>query len=281
MLHYLTFFQILFLSISVIDRIWPSVCEMFSPWLFPYYPQNLPNLPANWIRQFNTPILLPWSELYSQYSQMMLHSFINCIQFMLDTFPASDLILSNIFYWYETNFGNVAVPRHVLLPTHSSLILLPWNRLKPTPLNITGFHRLLQQVNSNPRHKGNEIIDVFFIDPKKFQYLPDCHSFLGHIFLRVNWTPWLYSNIHQWDYMTRNRILATLLLMFVKLSYEPNVRENLQLLTLLQEAISFPWYMLDYQGIEGTFDWYVMSTEPSSILCLNSEHSAVDNSILR
>lgn len=131
----------------VIDRIWPSVCEMFSPWLFPYYPQNLPNLPANWIRQFNTPILLPWSELYSHYSQMLLHSFINCIQFMLDTFPACDLILSNIFFWYESNFGNVAVPRHVLLPTNSTLVLLPWNRLKPTPLNISGFHRLLQQVN--------------------------------------------------------------------------------------------------------------------------------------
>lgn len=69
--------------------------------------------------------------------------------------------------------------------------------------------------------------------------------------------------------------------MFVKLSYEPGVRENAQLLTILQEAIGFPWYMLDYQGIEGTFDWYVMSTEPSAILCLNSEHSAVDNSILR
>lgn len=113
------------------------------------------------------------------------------------------------------------------------------------------------------------------------QYLPDCHSFLGHIFLRVNWTPWLYNNIHQWDYTARCRILSTLLLMFVKLSYEPSVRENVQLLTLLQEAIAFPWYMLDYQGIEGTFDWFVMSTEPSSILCLNSEHSAVDNSILR
>lgn len=122
---------------------------MYSPWLFPYYPQNLPNLPANWIRQFNTPILLPWSELYSAYSQMFLQSFINCIQFMLDTFPACDLILSNIFYWYETNFGNVSVPRHVLLPTNTTLVLLPWNRLKPTPQNIAGFHRLLQQVCPN------------------------------------------------------------------------------------------------------------------------------------
>lgn len=69
--------------------------------------------------------------------------------------------------------------------------------------------------------------------------------------------------------------------MFVKLSYEPNVRENGHLIVILQETIHFPWYVLDYKNIEATFDWYVMSTEPSSILCLNSEHSAVDNSILR
>lgn len=128
---------------------------MFSPWLFPYYPQNMPNLPANWIRQFNTPILLPWSELYSHYAQMMLNSFINCIQFMLDTFPAGDLILSNIFYLYESNFGNVAVPRHVLLPANSTLVLLPWNRLKPTAVNIGGFHRLLQQVISQSTYIQN------------------------------------------------------------------------------------------------------------------------------
>lgn len=69
--------------------------------------------------------------------------------------------------------------------------------------------------------------------------------------------------------------------MFVKLSYEPNVRENGHLLAILQETIQFPWYLLDFKNIEATFDWYVMSTEPSSILCLNSEHSAVDNSVLR
>lgn len=133
--------------VAVIDWIWPSVCEMFSPWLFPYYPQNMPNLPANWIRQFNTPILLPWSDLYLSYAQMLLTSFIDCIHFMLDTFPACDLILSNIFYWYEVNFGNVSVPRHVLQPTHTALTQLPWNRLRPTPLNIHGFNRLLQQVS--------------------------------------------------------------------------------------------------------------------------------------
>lgn len=69
--------------------------------------------------------------------------------------------------------------------------------------------------------------------------------------------------------------------MFIKLSYEPNVRENSQLLAILQEASLYPWYLLDYQGTECVFEWFVTSTEPSAILNLNSEHTAVDNSVLK
>lgn len=69
--------------------------------------------------------------------------------------------------------------------------------------------------------------------------------------------------------------------MFVKLSYEPQVRENIQLLNVLQEASNYPWHLLDYQGVEGIFEWFVMSTEPSAILYLTSEHNAVDNAVLK
>lgn len=99
--------------------------------------------------------------------------------------------------------------------------------------------------------------------------------------MQVSWTPWLQYNLSLWDYSTRTQVLSTLLLMFVKFSYEPEVRENAQLLAMLQEATLYPWYLLDYQGIENIFEWYVTSTEPSAILCLNSEHSAVDNSVLK
>lgn len=232
---------------------------MLSPWLIPYYTQNMQNTPANWIRSViaNTPILLPWSETYAQNAQMIFHAFIDCVQFLLDTFPACDIILGNILTWYEVHFGNVAVPRHIFAPTNSSLMLLPWNRLKPTPLHIHEFYRLLQQ------------------------YLPDCHSFIGYIFLRITWTPWLQCNMLTWDYATRLQVLSTLLIMFVKLSYEPQVRENMQLLTVLQEASNYPWHLLDYHGIEGIFDWFVTSTEASAILNLTSEHNAVDNGVLK
>lgn len=69
--------------------------------------------------------------------------------------------------------------------------------------------------------------------------------------------------------------------MFVKLSFEPQVRENAQLLVILQEAASYPWHLLEYQGIEGIFEWFVVSTESTALLNLQSESNAVDDAVLK
>lgn len=123
---------------------------MYSPWLIPYYTQNMQNTPANWIRQVmaNTPILLPWGETYGPNAHQIFQSFIDCIHFFLETFPACDMILGHIFTWYEAHFCNLAVPRHIYALINSSLMLLPWSRLKPAPIHIYGFYRVLQQVNN-------------------------------------------------------------------------------------------------------------------------------------
>lgn len=57
------------------------------------------------------------------------------------------------------------------------------------------------------------------------QFVPDCHLFVGNVFLRIAWTPWLQQNISSWDYSTVQRMLSILMMIFVKLSYEPKVRE--------------------------------------------------------
>lgn len=241
----------------VVDWIWPITCELYAPWLFPYNTQNAPNSPANWIRQLNSSILLPWSELYTSNGQQFLMSFIHSIQFMLDTFPACDFILGNILHCYVVNYANVGVPNHILSTVNLALKHFPWHRLKPTPINIYEIVQTLQK------------------------YLPECHAFLGFVFLRVTWTPWLHNNLSSWDYSNRQNVLAAMLQMIVKLSFEPSVREGAQLLTILQEATSYPWHLLNHAHIDATFEWYVTSIEPSAILCLQSEHSAIDNAVLK
>lgn len=61
-----------------------------------------------------------------------------------------------------------------------------------------------------------------------FQFVPDCHQFVGNVFLRIAWTQWLQQNISLWDYATVQRMLSILLMIFVKLSYEPKVREVIE-----------------------------------------------------
>lgn len=231
----------------------------------------------------NNQVLLPWSELHIDSAQKVLHTFVDCIQFVMDTLPANVLQLGNIFYWYEIHYAHTSVPRHVLKPIHATLTLLPWNRFQSTPVHINCIYRILQQViclylNNIVR---NARIIVFFFLIIVSQFLPECHTFTGHIFLRVNWTQWLQNNLTTWDYVTRQKVLSQLLLIFVKFAYEPHVRENSHFCTLILEAITYPWHFVDYQGIENMFEWFNTSTEPSIILRLRSEHGAVDSGVLR
>ena len=51
-------------------------------------------------------------------------------------------------------------------------------------------------------------------------------------------------------------------------------------MNLLQESCSYPWHLLNYEAIESVLNWFVMSTEPSVILKIPTEHEAIDSSVL-
>ncbi|XP_039453437.1 ectopic P granules protein 5 homolog isoform X1 [Culex pipiens pallens] len=249
------------LADELINWLWPSLCDMFSPWLIPYFPQTMKNGPqqvANWIQQVagDQSILPPWSELHADTAFRMVKVFEHCLQYLMDTFPSSSAVLGHIFYWYELNYAHPALPRFVAVPIHTNLMNLAWDRFRPAPVHITGFSRILQQ------------------------FIPEAHLFVGHIFIRIAWTPWLQQHIQGWDYTVRYQMLSSLLMIFIKISYEPNAREGLKIVTLLQEACNYPWHMLEYQGVEAVLDWFVLSAEPSAVLKMPSEGEVVDSAVL-
>ncbi|XP_058444577.1 ectopic P granules protein 5 homolog [Malaya genurostris] len=248
------------LAEDLINWLWPALCDMFSPWLIPYFPQNMKQQLqlANWIQQVagDSTILPPWSELHADTAFRMVKVFEHCLQYLMDTFPFTSAILGHLFYWYELNFAHPVCPRFVVLPIHTNLMNLAWDRFRPAPGHITGFSRILQQ------------------------FIPESHLFVGHIFIRIAWTPWLQQNIQTWDYQLRYQMLSSLLMIFVKISYEPNARDGLKIVTLLQEACDYPWHLLEYQGVEAVLDWFVLSAEPSVVLKMPSENEAVDSAML-
>lgn len=241
---------------QLINWLWPSTSDMFAPWLVPYYPQNMKDAPANWIQQFNTSVLQPWSDVHSDNAGKIIRVFAMCLQYILDMLPASNLLLGNLFIWYDGYFAHKSTPKHVLVPIQTLLMKMPFERFRPGPGHMEGINRILMD------------------------FVPDCHLFIGNIFLRIPWTTWLQQNMTSWDFMTCQRVLAILLMTFVKLSYEPKVRESIRILQLLQEANKYPWHLLEYKDVESVLDWFVMSAEPSVILKIPSEHETIDTNLL-
>lgn len=257
------------------DWLWPPLADTFGPWLVPYFPHAAQQpAPANWIRQVlaNNDALLPWSELYTREAQLMADTFGECVLYVLETLPGSEPLLGHVLLWYETHFAYACVGRTVLGVVHAALRRLPWERLQPQAVHVECTHRAL------------------------LQFLPDAHAFLGHVFVRVDWSAWLRRQwTNEWDVVgghhaqqqQQQRVLGALLQVFTKLSFEPNVREgqqHAQLVRMLREAAAFPWSLLAPAAVAPVFDGLVLMAEPSMLLTtLNAErqHEAVDAAVLR
>jgi ectopic P granules protein 5 len=241
----------------VVNILWPNISAMFSPWLIPYFPSRMSNSLSNWIKQVSIDqILLPWSERYAGQANTVLVIFVHSIEFLFAMLPASSVVLGHILLWYDSNYAHKDIGAHVIDLVHKHLLTLPWHRFNPTPQHIDCICRMLSQ------------------------FLPKCHSFVGQILLRIAWTPWLQHNFTGWDTTLQHKMLQSVLMIFVQMAFEPIVHKNLRTIDILKEAQTYQWHMLDYQNIEPIFDWFVMSTEPTVVLRMASEHKSVDDAIL-
>lgn len=133
---------------QLINWLFPALSEMFAPWLIPYTPQNIKDTPANWIKQFSTAnnVLQPWSDVHVTSAGKMIRIFAMCLQYILDMLPASNLLLSHLFCWYDTYFAQKTTPSHVLTPIHTLLMKMPWERFRPSPIHMEGLNRILMDV---------------------------------------------------------------------------------------------------------------------------------------
>ncbi|KAG5670431.1 hypothetical protein PVAND_000696 [Polypedilum vanderplanki] len=248
---------------ELVNDLFTCLSRMYAPMLVPIFfsKNNMKNStarPAMWIQQLTTEstVLQPWSNLQIENAEKFIKSFSQCLSYISDMLPASNSLIGNVFQWYIDNFAYTTTPNHVLLPIHKLLVKMPFERLLPTKAHMEGY---------------NKILNI---------YLPDSHTFLGNVFLRINWTQWLSLQIEIGDVITLQRLLSILFMTLVKLSYEPKVRESIRILQLLKESIKYPWLLLEYKDVENVLDWIVMSAEPSIILNIPSEHESIDVSLL-
>lgn len=229
---------------KLFQKIWPYLTNIFAPWIVPYSMQTLKENMASWIQQLadDRSVLLPWIPSDGPLAQKVVNIFCECIHFLIYTLPACNSILSFIWQWYVTSFAHSAVKVHVLGPIHHSFLTFPWENFWPS---VTDLEFMLR------------VID---------QYLPESHSFLGHIFMSVSWSVWL-NNFKNSPQQLKERIYHCYLNLLVKLSNEPNVRNKYsdRIKTLLVESENFELEVIDPLVYQHLLDWYVLGCDPSTI----------------
>ncbi|XP_018355471.1 PREDICTED: ectopic P granules protein 5 homolog isoform X4 [Trachymyrmex septentrionalis] len=246
------------LADQLCDKIWPVLSDMFAPWITPYWTRNLREPTAAWIQQLtdDRSVLLPWIITDGPYANRTMAMFAECIRFIIDTMPASSKILSFVWQFYVANYTHSSVKDHVLNIVHGNLLSLPWDRFYPA---INDIELMIK------------VID---------QYLPDCHLFLGSIFTWVNWSVWINELMTTQSLPVASRMHVCLLNLLVKLSNEPNVRQNEKAVQLVTEAESFSWHLIDAIAYDQVINWHVMSCDPKVILCLGKDQThAIDVAI--
>nr|CAD7569208.1 unnamed protein product [Timema californicum] len=255
------------LSDKLCEHLWPALCDMFSPWMAPYLTRNLKEPTAAWIQQLtdDRSVLLPWIIADGPHAHRMVAMFTECVRFILDTLPGKDAsppvvhavasqATSFVSYGSSTSqsFALTSVKDYVLNVIHASFLSLPWDRFWPS---IHDLDLMLKVVD---------------------QYLPECHTFLGSVFIEVPWWTWVGHVLTAYTETVAARTHVCLLHLLVKLANEPNVRQSTKVAPLLLEAQKFAWHLVDAASYNQVVNWCVMSCDPRVILTLDQETGPVD-----
>uniref|UniRef100_A0A1Y1N595 Ectopic P granules protein 5 homolog n=2 Tax=Photinus pyralis TaxID=7054 RepID=A0A1Y1N595_PHOPY len=224
------------------EIIWPCLREMYAPWILPYWMNNIKDEMVAWMQQLtdDRTVLLPWIPADGPFAQKAICSMFECIMFVIHTLPACNVILSYVWHWYVTNFAHQAVKDYILNAVHASFLALPWHNFWPS---VGDLELMLKVVE---------------------QYLPECHVFLGYIFIEVPWNNWIQQVLANATPAIILRVHQCLLYLLVKLSNEPNIRSNYsdKAKALLVQAENFNWEVVEPGMYQQIVDWYVMSCDP-------------------
>lgn len=246
------------LADQISDCIFATLIEMYVPWLIAYTEEQIQQSSPNWIRQLvaKDKVLYPWSSVHGETSIIIINSFINLILFVLESLPVSQSILGHTFSFYIHHYAVEKMELYIRKPIHNGIIKLPWDVFKPSPNHI------------------NLLADSLNV------YAPESHALLGYIFLRIDWNTWIKEFFPSWSPVIQTQIISRLLTIFVKISFEPNIHLHTSTSKILEDAISYPWYMVEYQELDNLFKWVLDTVEPSIMLKIPSESNYADRAAL-
>ncbi|XP_043590253.1 ectopic P granules protein 5 homolog isoform X3 [Bombus pyrosoma] len=226
------------------EKIWPVLSEMYSPWVAPYWTQDLKEPAAAWIQQLtdDRSVLLPWIVTDGPYANKFVAMFIECVRFIIDILPASSKILCFVWQFYVINFAHDSVKDHILNVIHGNFLSLPWDRFYPSVNDVELMAKVIDQ------------------------NLPDSHLFLGSVFTCVNWPLWINDLLASHPLALIARMHVCLLNLLVKLSTEPNVRQTDKVIQLIMDTEKLSWHLLDASAYDSIIRWHTMNCDSRVVL---------------
>uniref|UniRef100_A0A1A9W6G3 Ectopic P granules protein 5 homolog n=1 Tax=Glossina brevipalpis TaxID=37001 RepID=A0A1A9W6G3_9MUSC len=248
------------LADQICDIVFGSIIEMYGPWLIVYTEQTMPHPTSNWIHQLadtgHGKMLFPWSKQHAKTSKIIVKSFITTLIFVLENLPISNQIFTHTFGWYIHHFAVTRIESYIYEPIHEGIACLPWEHFTPHVDNIEMFYNCLQK------------------------FIPDCHAMLGHIFIRINWVNWFVETFTMLPATSKTLTISRLFTIFVKIAFEPNIHMHVNTSKILEDAINYPWYMVEYKEFENLLKWFIQTVEPTIVLKIPEESNYVDRAIL-
>lgn len=116
------------------------------------------------------------------------------------------------------------------------------------------------------------------------QQLPECHTFLCHLFHEVDWPAWLVKLGSSADVGVVSRVHGCLLQLLVRLAAErrnAKSEEVAKACKLLSDAKKWAWHLLTPADVAHALDWFVMGVDPRVVLVGCEEVLEIDSAILR
>ncbi|CAG7722933.1 unnamed protein product [Allacma fusca] len=235
--HAVIVFNLKTLSIQPISQtiaeVWSLLCDLYSPWILPYDQKMIQHQCSNWIQQLNfdsTSVLHPWISVDAQSASIFVDNFSEALVFFADNLPGASGLLSELLNFYLNHYAQPGVKDHVVCIVNNSFInLIPWKVFWPSLNDLEGMNKVVEK------------------------YLPAAHSFLGCIFVQINWTELANDGVSR------------------ELSLWGDVTER---------AFKMKWDCVPVNSLESVLNWFVMSVDPRVVLTYPNSHAMETASLL-
>ncbi|XP_076059738.1 ectopic P-granules autophagy protein 5 isoform X2 [Oratosquilla oratoria] len=244
---------------EITAEMWAAMEGLWAAWVAPLGGKARESCPA-WLQQLthDRKLLLPWVPDDAQLASKMVFMFIHAIQLIHSLLPSANRsVMSYVLEFYGTTFACREVKDYVLNIIHHHFECLPWQHFRPSLQDIEML---------------NKIVD---------QYLPECHSFVGKIFVQIQWKVVMhnfmpvqsdsgdatcYPVLDSAKEHEATRAHVCILNLFSALTLEPVTRQSEKLETLLAEAREYSWHLLDGPSFENIIYWFLNGCDARIVL---------------